>query len=47
MTPRQYGAARARELKETPISPESAARLAAWVMAGAVKTRSERDEPAA
>ena len=43
----EVGAARARDLKATPISPESAARLAQLVLSGAVQKRSERDEPAA
>jgi hypothetical protein len=34
VTPREYGAARARELKAQPITPEQAARLAQLVMAG-------------
>jgi hypothetical protein len=46
-TPREHGAERARELKTQPIPPEQAARLAQLVMAGAVKTRGERNEPAA
>jgi hypothetical protein len=47
MTPAEYGAAIARRLKAQPIPPEQAARLALLVMAGAVKTRGERDESAA
>ena len=43
----EVGAARARELKETPISPESAARLAQLVLTGAPRKRSEESEPAA
>lgn len=47
MTPREHGARIGRDLKAQPITPEQAARLAGWVMAGAVKTRSEESEPAA
>jgi hypothetical protein len=45
--PREVGLAIGHRLKAQPISPEQAARVALLVMAGAVKTRSERDEPAA
>jgi hypothetical protein len=47
ISPRQYGAQRAHELKEEPISPELAAFLAQRLMSGVPKKRSEESEPAA
>jgi hypothetical protein len=47
ISPRQYGAARARELKEEPISPELAAFLAQRLMSGVPKKRAEGKAPAA
>ena len=45
MTPREAGAARARELKaQQPISPEQAAVVARLVLTGVPKKRGERDE---
>jgi hypothetical protein len=47
ISPRQYGAARARELKAEPIPPELAAFLASRLMSGVPQKRSEESEPAA
>jgi hypothetical protein len=48
LTPRQYGAQRARELKaEQPITPEQAARVAQLVMTGVPQKRAEGKAPAA
>ena len=48
MSPREYGAQRARELKaQQPITPEQAARVAQLVMSGVPKKRDEGDAPAA
>lgn len=48
MSPRQYGAQRARELKaQQPITPEQAARVAQLVMSGVPQKRSKENESAA
>jgi hypothetical protein len=46
-SPRQYGAARARELKAERIPPELAAFLASRLMSGVPQKRDEGDAPAA
>jgi hypothetical protein len=47
LSPRQYGAQRARELKAEPIPPELAAFLAWRLMSGVPQKRAEGKAPAA